>query len=150
MPGSACARARLLGEHVIVVEARLRAAHECCAHRPERRVADEAPVVLVLAPVAEVLDEPARIVARAGHLGARAGVRKVGIDPGAQQLELGGSEQLSQHDHAVAAEGRDRLLRHRIAALDCLHALLPLEFREFYGSAAVRAFQGRASRVGLS
>jgi hypothetical protein len=59
---------------VIVVEPRAAAAHEPAGDRPDLRFEYQAAVELVLLPAAEILEEEARIVARAGDLGAAARV----------------------------------------------------------------------------
>ncbi len=64
--------ARLLGQHVIVVKPR--AACFASAGPPLRAsgdVEDEAPVRGVVLPIAEILDEPARVIRTARYFGAR-------------------------------------------------------------------------------
>jgi hypothetical protein len=96
------ARARLLGQHVVVVQAHAAALHQCCCHLGQRGVERRGPVVGVVLPVAEVLDEEARVVRLAGDDGARAGSDEVGVDAAAQALELGGVQQAAQADRTVA------------------------------------------------
>ena len=109
MPGRALARAGLLGQHVIVVEPRAVAAHQTAGYRRQGRFEYEAPVLPVFLPVAEILDELARVIRAARDLGTRAGLREVGVDPFAQLLDLCRTEQATHADRTVPLEVADQI-----------------------------------------
>ena len=102
VPGRLLPSARLLGEHVIVIQPHGAAAHQLCRGFGQARLADEPPVTLILLPGTEILDEAAGVRGIAGDLGARTQVRQVVIDAGAQQRDLSGIEPSAQTDCAVA------------------------------------------------
>jgi hypothetical protein len=89
---------------VVVIEPRGGAAHEFTCDLPERRVKDEAPVVAVFLPAAEVLDEAPGIICTACDLGARTRLPKVGVNTGAQELNMLARENLPQAYRAVFLE----------------------------------------------
>jgi hypothetical protein len=62
-------------------------------------------VVGVVLPVAEVLDEEARVVGAAGDDGARAGRGQVGVDAACQPVRPRRAAAAAQADRAVALEG---------------------------------------------
>jgi len=112
MPQRSLARARLLGEHVIVVQPHRAAAHQLRGNLRQRGLENEAPVELVVLPVTEILDETSRVVGAAGELRARTGLRKVGFYARAQQYQLLCSQQLPQAKRAIALKGGDLGGRH--------------------------------------
>lgn len=121
VPGRALARARFLGEHVVVIEPHLRAPREPGRGGRQCRARDHVPVRRDLLPVAEVLDEEARIVGPARHLRAHARRGEIGIDALAQQLDLGGAQDAAQHDGAVARKFLDLLFRWKSVVGSCIH-----------------------------
>ena len=96
VPGRRLARGRLLGEHVIVIKARGAAPHETAGRLGQRGVENESPVVRVVLPVAEVLDEPPGVRRGARDFRARAQPREIQIDAGLELRDLAGIEQARQ------------------------------------------------------
>ena len=143
VPGGRRARARLLGQHVVVVQADAAAAGERAGRGGQPRFEDHAAVGRVVLPVAEVLDETAWIVAAAGHLGARAGRCQVGVDALAQQRHLVGRQQLARAHRAVAAEGRHQV-RRDARAQPLVDRRVGLQRASSVLRAAARAASGRS------
>lgn len=112
MPAAARASGEMRPWVVVVVQPHGVRAHEPLRQLRERRLEDEAAEGVDLLPVAEVLEEAARVVGPARDLGARAGRGEVGLDAVAQQRELVGREQLADADRAVALELRDQRIVH--------------------------------------
>ena len=108
MPGRGLARAWLLGQHVVVVQAGGTALHQPAGHGRQRGSEDELAVGTVVLPVAEVLDEEAGVFRLAGHQGTRAGRCQIGIDALAQQRQFRRRQQAAQHHGAVRGKGLHR------------------------------------------
>ena len=109
MPWGRLPRARLLDQHVVVVEPHPRAAHQPAGDLGCRRAADERAVLLDLLPVAEVLDEAAAIVVPAGDDRARAGGGEVALDALLDHGDLLRRERAAHADGPVAAKVLDLL-----------------------------------------
>ncbi|KAG0922301.1 hypothetical protein G6F31_019971 [Rhizopus arrhizus] len=107
MPRRRLARVGFLDQQMIVIQARAWAAHQLRGDRPDTAVEDESAVVFVLGPVAEILEEPAGGVCRAGNLGARAGRSKIRFDAARQQRDFVRREQLAHADGAIFLKGLD-------------------------------------------
>jgi hypothetical protein len=107
LPGRALARAGLLGQHVIVVQAHRGAAHQPGANLTERRPEYQLSIVAVFLPAAEILDEPPGIVAAAGNLRPRAGMRQILIDAACEEFDFARLQQLPQHHGALGLESID-------------------------------------------
>ena len=69
MPGRLLARGGGLGQHVIMIEPHLFGAHQLGGQRGQGGVKQRRPIVGIVLPVAEILDELTRIVRIARHLG---------------------------------------------------------------------------------
>jgi hypothetical protein len=107
MPGRSLTRAWLLGEHVIVIKPHRTTSHERARHSRKTRLKDETPIVLVVLPVAEVLDEEPRIIGAACDLGARARAGEIIFDAGAQQRHVPRAQQTAQAHRTVALKRLD-------------------------------------------
>ena len=105
LPGSG-----LLDEHVVVVEPDDGAAHQRPGDVGGLRLERDLPVLLDALPVAEVLDEPARVVVAAGDAEQRPRLGEVALDAGAHGLDLVGAEEPPDDAAAVLAEGGDGLV----------------------------------------
>ena len=114
VPGRGLARAGLLGQHVVVVQARGPASHQMRRGLRQRCFEDGALVVRVVGPATEVFDEQARVVGQARDFGARAGRGEVRVDALAKNLDLGGTQQAANAHRAIRLVGVDGL---RIDAL---------------------------------
>ncbi|MNT06917.1 hypothetical protein D3C72_1416030 [compost metagenome] len=152
VPRRALARAGLLHEQVVVVQAHGVGAHEPLREWRQRRLPDEAAEGVDLLPVAEVLEEAARVVGPARDLGARAGRRQVRLDAALQQREFVGREQLADADRAVALELRHQRVVHAFA-----HAALQVGSIEghrrvsfFVGVSVTRFFTSPAAPAGVT
>ena len=107
VPGRALARSGLLGQHVIVVQAHRGAAREGGANLTERRPEYQLPIVAIFLPAAEILDEPPGIVAGAGNLRPRAGMRQILIDARCKEFDFARLQELAQHHGALGLKSID-------------------------------------------
>ena len=107
MPRRPGHRARLLHEHVVVIEADGARAHQLAGDRRGRRRPHDALELLQALPVAEVLEEAAPVVrpARDEHTLARLG--EILLDRSLDAGELVSRERTADTDCAVPAERRD-------------------------------------------
>ena len=108
MPGSLLTCARLLHQHVIVVQPHV-AAHQVAGGVSSAGVDRDVAELRDALPVAEVLAEPARIVRLARHLESRTRVREIALDAAFDRRDLLGGEESPDHDNAVAVEVLDLL-----------------------------------------
>ena len=108
MPGRRGAGSGLLREHMVVVQLGGAAAHEPARGFGQGRIEDEPPVGRILLPVAEILDESARVVLGAGHFGARTQAGEICIDASAQRRDFRGPKQLPEAHRAVALKALHR------------------------------------------
>jgi hypothetical protein len=96
-----------LSQQVIVKEANLPGAHQLAGDRRSRGAAHELLVLWDPLPVAEVLEEAARIVRPARDERPVARLRKVALDSALDQRELVGRERGPHADGAVASKVLD-------------------------------------------
>lgn len=80
MPRRALSSVGFFDQDVIVVQTDLPAAEQTLGDCRQGGVVDHAAVMLIFLPVAEVFEEPARVIGAARHLGAGAGLRKILLD----------------------------------------------------------------------
>ncbi len=109
VPGRALPSARLLHQHVVVVQANLSCAHQLPGDGGGLRAPDELLVLGYPLPVAEVLDEAAGVVVAAGNERPLAGLGQVAFDAALDQRHLVGREGAAHSDGAVAAEVLDQI-----------------------------------------
>ena len=124
MPGRALRRARLLHQQVVVEEAHALAAHQLAGDAPAARAADELLVLGDVLPVAEVLDEAARVVRRLATMARGLGsarfrsmprsTRAISPDEKAPRTQTAPSRRKSSasvRERAPCARSRDRRRR---------------------------------------
>ena len=104
VPGRALAGSRLLHQHMVVVQPHGARLHQALRNQRQRCLAHKAAKLRDVLPVAEVLEEAARVIRPAGHFGARAGRGQVGVDAVAQQGHFIGREQLLDAQRAIAVK----------------------------------------------
>src|SRR6185437_5397597 len=109
MPGCRLPGGGLLGEHVIVIEPSRAAAHQPARGLGEGRFENKTPIVRILLPIAEVLDEAAGIIRAAGHFDARTRMGEVLVDAGTQHRHFVRPEQPADADRAVSPKAVDAI-----------------------------------------
>jgi hypothetical protein len=105
VPGRTLPGAWLFGKHMIVKNPGGATSHEQRSRFPNSCLENELAIVVILLPVAKVLDEPTWIVRAARDLRAWAGVREIVVDTCSQPVDVLGLEQRLQADSAVTLEG---------------------------------------------
>lgn len=107
VPGGALAGAGFFGEHVIVIQADGFALHELTGDGGDGRLEDEAAVVIVGLPIAEVLDKAAGVLWAARDFRAGAGSLEVCVDAAAEESDFVRGEQLAEAYGTVTLKGGD-------------------------------------------
>jgi len=113
MPGRGLLGTRLLDQDMLVEELRAFRPHQPRRHRGRRRAGDEITILRDAPPIAVIAEKTSgRIVAGVVDR-HRTGQHKVPLDPLRQTIEPVQCEDLAQHDHAVALESFDIVIRNQ-------------------------------------
>ena len=107
MPWGASSGARLLREHVIVVEAHGTALHQLPCNMGEVRAAGDATIVWIVLPIAKVFDKEARVVWSTRNDRARARRGEIGFDATRQSGELLAVQKATQAHCTITLVGLD-------------------------------------------